>query len=48
MQTFIIILLLVLAFVAGNALLLLRTAKPPHIPEGVKPQPYTDDDTDAL
>lgn len=48
MQTFIVILLLVLGFVAGNALLLLRTAKPPRIPEGVKPQPYTDDDTDAL
>jgi hypothetical protein len=48
MQTYIIILLLVLAFVAGNALLLLRTAKPPRIPEGVKPLPYADDDTDAV
>lgn len=35
---------LLILLVVGNALTLLRTAKPPKIPEGVKPQPYRDDD----
>jgi hypothetical protein len=28
----------------GNAMTLLRTAKRPRLPEGVKPQPYPEDD----
>ena len=31
-------------FVLGSALLLLRSAKLPKIPDSVKPQPYDDDD----
>ena len=44
MATFWIILALVIIIVLGNALTLLRTAKKPKIPEGVKPQPYGDDE----
>lgn len=35
---------LVIVLVVGNALTLLRTAKPPKIPEGAKPKPYRDDE----
>lgn len=34
---------LVIVLMVGNALTLLRTAKKPKIPEGVKAQPYKDD-----
>lgn len=34
----------VILVVLGNALVLLRTAKKPRLPAGVKPQPYEDDD----
>lgn len=44
MMLFWIVLALVILVVAGNALILLRTAKKPRIPAGVKPQPYEDDD----
>jgi hypothetical protein len=44
MILFWIFLVLALALMIGNALVLLRTAKKPEIPEGVKPQPYRDDD----
>jgi hypothetical protein len=44
MTTFWILLFLVIAVVVGNAMTLLRTAKKPKIPEGVKPQPYRDDE----
>lgn len=37
-------LILVIVLVLGNALTLLRTAKRPYIPEGVKPKPYKDDE----
>ncbi len=44
MALFWIFLVLVIVIVLGNALTLLRTAKKPHIPEGVKPKPYKDED----
>ncbi|MGI9213432.1 MAG: hypothetical protein ACR2HF_13250 [Methylococcaceae bacterium] len=44
MQTALIILFLVLAIVVGNAMVLLRTAKTPQIPAGVKPRPYDEDE----
>lgn len=40
----ILLFILVLAVVAGNALTLLRTAKKPRIPDSVKPKPYGDED----
>jgi len=33
-------------FVLGSALILLRSAKIPKIPDNVKPQPYNDDNSD--
>jgi len=33
-------------FVLGSALILLRSAKTPKIPDNVKPQPYNDDNSD--
>jgi hypothetical protein len=33
-------------FVLGSALILLRSAKIPKIPDNVKPQPYKDDDSE--
>ncbi len=39
-----LVILLVLLFIVGNALVLLRTAKKPKVPESVKPQPYEDDE----
>jgi hypothetical protein len=44
MALFWIFLVLVIIIVLGNALVLLRTAKKPKIPEGAKPKPYTDDE----
>jgi hypothetical protein len=44
MALFWIILGLAILIVVGNALILLRTAKTPRIPPGVKPQPYEDDE----
>ena len=44
MTLFWIFLALVLIVVVGNAMTLLRTARKPEIPAGVKPQPYSDDD----
>jgi hypothetical protein len=43
MGMFWLFLILVIVLVLGNALTLLRTAKKPPIPEGVKPKPYKDD-----
>lgn len=36
--------ILVIVLVVGNAMILLRTAKKPKIPDNVKPHPYDDDD----
>ena len=43
----IVLFIVALLFVLGSALLLLRSAKPPKIPDTVKPQPYEDDDEDG-
>lgn len=40
----IVLFVVALLFVLGSALLLLRSANSGKIPEGVKPQPYEDDD----
>ncbi|RIZ65191.1 MAG: hypothetical protein D0531_11030 [Methylococcales bacterium] len=40
----IIIFIIAILFVLGGLLLLLRSAKMPVIPDGVKAQPYEDDD----
>ena len=40
----IILFIVAIMFVLGSALLLLRSAKLPKIPDTVKPQPYEDDD----
>ena len=40
----IILFIVAVMFVLGSALLLLRSAKMPKIPDTVKPQPYEDDD----
>ena len=39
-----IIIFLALIVIVGNALLLLRTANKPKIPDSVKPHPYEDED----
>ena len=39
----ILLFILVVVFVLGNALLFLRTARPPKIPKDFKSQPYDDD-----
>lgn len=44
MMLFWIVLALVILVVAGNAFILLRTAKKPRIPAGVKPQLYEEED----
>jgi multisubunit Na+/H+ antiporter MnhF subunit len=44
MTLFWIVLAAVVAVVLGNALILLRTAKKPDIPDSVRPKPYRDDD----
>jgi hypothetical protein len=46
MEIVILLFALALLIVLGNALLLLRTAKKPRIPDSVKPQPYEDEDED--
>ncbi|MDD5034347.1 MAG: hypothetical protein PHE55_06275 [Methylococcaceae bacterium] len=38
--------MLLLVVVVGNAMVLLRTAKRPNIPDSVKPKPYRDDEED--
>jgi hypothetical protein len=43
METFWIVLVVVFLVVAGNALILLRTAKKPKLPKSVKPKPYDED-----
>ena len=40
----ILFILLGIVLVGGSALVLLRTAKKPRIPDSVKAQPYSDDD----
>lgn len=42
----IMLFILAVMFVLGNALLLLRTARPPKIPKDIKSQPYDDDQDD--
>lgn len=44
MILFWIFLALVIIIVLGNAMVLLRTARKPHIPDSLKPQPYEDDE----
>ncbi|BBL73611.1 hypothetical protein [Methylomagnum ishizawai] len=44
MAMFWLFLTLLIVLVVGNALTLLRTAKKPKIPGGVRPKPYQDDD----
>lgn len=39
-----LIVFIALSFIIGSALVLLRTAKLPKVPERVKPQPYEDDE----
>jgi len=43
----IIVFIVALLFVLGSALLLLRSAKIPKIPDHVKAQPYQDEDDDG-
>lgn len=40
----IVVFIIALLFVLGSALMLLRSAKMPKIPDNVKAQPYEDDD----
>lgn len=40
----ILLTLFILAFIAGGIFILLRTAKIPKIPIGLKSQPYEEDD----
>ncbi|MCX7093281.1 MAG: hypothetical protein NTY50_07535 [Methylobacter sp.] len=42
----IVLFIVALLFVLGGALILLRSAKMPKIPDNVKTQPYEDDDDD--
>ena len=44
MEIFLIVFVIVLIVVVGNALLLLRTAKKPKIPDSVKAKPYDDEE----
>jgi uncharacterized protein YceK len=44
MKMFLFFLLLTIVLVVGNAMVLLRTAKKPKVPETVKPKPYAKDD----
>jgi hypothetical protein len=44
MTLFWIFLVIVILVVVGNAMTLLRSATPPKIPKGVKPQPYGEDE----
>ncbi|MGR9013859.1 MAG: hypothetical protein ACU83U_09470 [Gammaproteobacteria bacterium] len=40
----IVLFIVIVLFVLGSALMLLRSAKIPRIPDNVKAQPYEDDD----
>ena len=40
----ILLVVLVLGFIVGSALILLRTAQQPRLPDSAKSQPYADDD----
>ncbi len=40
----IVVFIIALLFVLGSALMLLRSARMPKIPDNVKTQPYEDDD----
>ena len=42
----IVLFIVAVLFVLGGALILLRSAKIPKIPDHVKPQPYNDDNSD--
>ncbi len=42
----IVLFIVALLFVLGGALILLRSAKMPKIPDNVKTKPYEDDDDD--
>jgi NADH:ubiquinone oxidoreductase subunit 3 (subunit A) len=42
----IVLFIVVVLFVLGSALILLRSAKMPKIPDNVKSQPYEKDDSD--
>jgi hypothetical protein len=42
----IVLFIVAVLFVLGSALILLRSAKMPKIPDSVKPQPYNDDNSD--
>ncbi len=42
----ILLFILALMFVLGSALILLRSANTPKIPDHLKAQPYQDDDND--
>jgi hypothetical protein len=44
----IVLFIVALLFVLGGALLLLRSAKMPKIPDNVKSQPYDEDNSDDL
>jgi len=44
MQTFLVVLGIVLLVIVGNALILLRTAKTPKVPDSVQPKPHEDDE----
>ena len=42
----IVLFIVALLFVLGSALILLRSAKMPKIPDHVKPQPYDEDNSE--
>ena len=42
----VLLFIVALLFVLGSALILLRSAKTPKIPDGVKSQPYDEDNPD--
>ncbi len=43
----IVVFIVALLFVLGSALILLRSAKMPKIPDHVKPQPYDEDNSEG-
>jgi hypothetical protein len=46
MEMWIVLFIVALLFVLGSALMLLRSAKMPRIPDNVKSQPYGEDKPD--
>lgn len=46
MELFLIFSIIALLVIVGNALLLLRTARKPKVPDSVTPKPYRDDEDD--